>query len=319
MFKRQITAQNMYQSLLNVLTTFNSSWSTNTAISAVVTTLTSLLGLLGIAGTTQKNATLGITQSKAQARSSLIQMALAHSAAGMAYAASISNTTMRINSKLTESRLNKATDAAFVSLCMSLYNLLNPYASSLTAFGANAATLLAFKNAITAYQPVSQTPKNARAAKKSATLNVGAQLTSIDTLVKEQLDPLMVQFKTTNTDFYNQYMSLRHAATVSHHLKTITLQLHIKTAAGVALPNAEIKLTSIKHKKRKALSKADGSRTFTRLKADTFTIVVSLPGYVTQTQTITVSAPQKLPVNFVMVAATGTGGGTTTGTTPATA
>jgi len=308
----------MYQTLLNVLTTFNPSWSTNTAISAVVTTLTSLLGLLGIAGTTQKNATKGITQSKAQARSNLIQMALAHSAAGMAYAASISNTTLRVNSKLTESKLNKASDASFVSLCMALYNLLNPYAASLTAFGANAATLLAFKNAITSYQPVSQTPKNARAAKKSATLNVGAQLTAIDTLVKNQLDPLMVQFKTTNTDFYDQYTSLRHAAPVSHHLKYITLQLHIKTAAGLALQNAEIKLTSIKHKKRKALSKADGSRNFTRLKPDTFTIVVSLPGYVTQTQTITVNAPQKLPVNFVLVASTGgtTGGGTTTGTTP---
>jgi carboxypeptidase family protein len=127
-----------------------------------------------------------------------------------------------------------------------------------------------------------------------------------------------VQFKITNTDFYDQYMSLRHAAPVSRHLKTITLQLHIKTAAGLALQNAEIKLTSIKHKKRKALSKADGSRTFTRLKPDTFTIVVSLPGYVSQTQTITVSAPQKLTINFVMVADTG-GGTTTGGTTPATA
>ncbi|MHB8260801.1 MAG: carboxypeptidase-like regulatory domain-containing protein [Bacteroidia bacterium] len=168
-------------------------------------------------------------------------------------------------------------------------------------FGANAATLLAFRNAITNYQPVSQTPKNARTVRRTATINVKAQVTAIDTLVKEQLDPLMVQFKTTNPDFYNDYIGLRHAATTSHHLKTVSMLLHIKTTTGVALENADIKLTSTRGAKRSKFSKADGSMRVTRLKPDTFTITVSLPGYVTQTQTITVNAPQKLTVNFVMI------------------
>ena len=311
MEKKEITAQNLYQSLLNVMSTFNSAWSSNPAISAVVTNLTSLFGLLGLAGTTQTNTTKGVTQTKAQARSALVLMALAHSAAGMAYAASISNTTLRVNSKLTETELNKASDVKFVDLCQALYNLLNPLASSLNNFGANAATLLAFKNAIAAYQPVSQTPKNARAARRTSTLNVKAQITAIDTLVKEQLDPLMVQFKTANADFYNDYMGLRHAATVSHHLKTVSMLLHITTSAAAALQNAEIKLTSTKGAKRHKFSKLDGSMKYSRLKPATYTIVVSLPGYVTQTQTITANAPQKLTVNFVMVAIAG--GGTTTG------
>lgn len=317
MKKTQITAQNLYQSLVNLMNDNNSAWSGNPAISAVVNSLISLLGLLGLAGTNQTNTTKGITQTKAQARSALIQMALMHSAAGIAYAASISNTTLKVESKLTETALNKASDVTLADLCMALYTLLNPYAGSLNNFGANAATLLAFKNAITAYQAVSQTPRNARAMRRTFTLNVKSQITAIDTLVKEQLDNLMVQFKTANADFYTDYMNLRHAATTSHHLKTVNMLLHIKTLASAALPNAEIKLTSALGAKRHKFSKLDGSMHFTRLKPDTYTITVSLPGYVTQTQTITANAPQKLTVNFVMVA---TGGGTITGTTlPATA
>ncbi|HEX7413598.1 MAG TPA: OST-HTH/LOTUS domain-containing protein [Bacteroidia bacterium] len=98
MKKKQITAQNMYQSLLNVMGTFNSAWSSNPAISAVVTTLASLLGLLGLAGTNQANNTKGITQTKAQARSTLILMALAHSAAGMAPAGELAKAIRKIDS-----------------------------------------------------------------------------------------------------------------------------------------------------------------------------------------------------------------------------
>jgi carboxypeptidase family protein len=319
MKKTQITSQKMYQAIITLFATFNSAWSSNPAISAAVSTLTSLFGLLNLAGTTQKNATSGITLTKTQARNALIQMALAHSAAGVSYAASIGNTTLKGNSKLTESNLNRANDVDLIEICQGLYTLVNPFASSLNSFGANAATLLAFKNATDNYQPTSQLPVNARAAKKAATINVKAQISSIDTLLKEQIDTLMVQFKSTNTNFYNQYMGLRHTSHTSAHLKTVSIFIYVKTGASLPLENADIKLTSIKGAKRNKFSKLDGSQHFTKFKPDTYTITVSLPGYVTQTQTITATTPQKLTINFVMVAATG--GGTTTGTTtpPATA
>jgi hypothetical protein len=296
----------MYQSLQNVMSMFNGIWTGNAAMNAVVVTLSSLLGLLNLAGTTQKNASKGITQSKAKARAGLIQMAITHSAAGMAYAASIGNTTLQVDSKILESTLSRATDVALADICQTLYNLLNPYAASLTSFGANAATLTAFQTAITAYQPLSQQPKNARSAKKSATLNVLAQLAAIDSLIKEQLDPLMVQFRTTEVDFYNQYMGLRHTEHTSELLKKVSIFLYVKTATGLVLPNAEIKLSATQGAKRNKFSKADGSMHFARLKPDTYTITVTLPGYVTQTQSITATTPQKLSVNFVMVSA-GTG------------
>ena len=304
MKKRQIISQNMYQSLVNLMLLFKTTWTSNSDLSNVVTVFTNMLGLLNLAGTNQKNLSKGITQTKAQARSALIQMALAHSAAGIAYAVSAGNTTLKVNSKLVESKLNKTTDVALADTCQNLYNLLNPFAASLTNFGANAATLTAFQTAITDYQPLSQQLRNVRSAKKTATLNVAAQIAAMDTIIKEQLDPLMVQFKTSAPDFYTQYVGLRHAVHTSRHLKVVSIFLLIKTAAGVLLPNANIKLNSTRGATRNKFSKANGSESFTRLKPDTFTITVSLPGYVTQTQTITVPNPQKINVNFSMVAST---------------
>ena len=301
MNKRQINAQKMYQSLLNVMLLFKPNWASNTDLSNVVTMFTNLLGLLTIAGTNQKNITKGITQTKAQARSTLIQMALAHSAAGVAYAVNIDDTTLKGNCKLKERTLQKATDIELVDICQSLYNLISPYAASMANFGANAATLAAFQAAATNYQPLSQQPANARAAKKTATLNVVAQIAAIDQVVKEQLDTFMVQFKTSLPDFYNDYMGLRRTIHTNRHLKTVSIVLSVKTTAAKPLEYAEVKLTSTKGEKRSKFSKADGSQHLSRLKPDTFTIVVSLPGYASQTQIITVNTPQKLTVNFVMI------------------
>lgn len=317
MKKRQVNSQKMYQSILNLMTNFNASWSTNPALSEMVATLTNLFGLLGIAATAQKNATKGITQSKAQNRQALIRMAMAHSAAGVSYGADSGNITLKGNSKLIESSLERANDVDFIDTCQSLYNLLNPLATNLTNYGANAATLGAFNTAILNYHPVSQLPANARAAKKTATGNVKDQITAIDTLLKDKLDPIMVQFKTTTSDFYNDYMNLRHSAHASANLKTVSIVLHAKTVAGLPLENVEFILTSTLGAKRNKFSKADGSIHYTRLKPAIFTITAILPGYANQTQTITANNPQKLNLNFIMIVA---GGGIpATGTTPVTA
>ena len=301
MLKRQINSQNRFQALLNVMNQFNSSWAGNIAVSTVFATLNNLFEGLLIAGTNQQTNNKGITQSKAQARAALIELALRHSAAAVAYAASINNTTLKINSRVMPSTLSRANDVALDDICQSLYNLIIPYAANLDAFGADTASLVSFQAAITFYQPISQQPKNARAAKKTATLNIKAQLNAINILVKEQLDALMLQFKTTNPDFYNQYMGLRHLVHGSNRLKTVIILIDITASNGLALANAAINLTSAKGFKRNKLSKADGTLLFTRLKPDSFTIVVSLPGYITQTQHITLNAPQKLRMHVVLV------------------
>ena len=300
MLKRQIHAQNRYQSLLNVMGTFINSWSGNTSVNAIFNTLTNHLKLLNEAGANQKNNSKGITQSKAQSRAELIQIALIHSAAGMSYAAGIKDTTLKINSRITPSTLIRASDIALDDICQSLYNLLIPYAPLLNNFGANAASFVAFQIAITAYQSISQLPKNARSTKKTATLNIKTQLNAMRSLVKEQLDPIMFQYKTIDPDFYNQYMGLRHTIHGKSRIKTVIIQADVKTSTGAVLENAAIKLISSKGAKRNKFSKADGNQHFTRLKPDVFTITVSLPGYITQTKNIEVNAPQKLNLHIIM-------------------
>ncbi len=294
MMKRQINAQNMFQSILNEMDDNNSIWNGNSAMSAVVASLINYMQLLTDAGTTQIANTKGITQSKMQNRATLIQLALQHSAAGMAYAASTDNTELKISSKVLYSTLNRAKDVELVDMCQNLYNWVNPYAASLSDFGADATTLSSFQNAITNYIPIGVQPKVAIAYKRVATTNVKTQLAAMKTLVKEQLDLLMLQYKTTAPDFYNEYMGLRHSTHSSTRRKTVDIKVQVEDVNNNPLQNAEITLTSTKGAKRHKFSKQNGTQHFERLKPDTFTITIFLPNYTTQTQIISTLAPQTL-------------------------
>ena len=300
MMKRQINWQNTFQAILNEMDDNTGLWSSNSAMSTVVASLTNYMQLLTDAATNQIKTTKGITQSKMQTRAVLIQLALQHSAACMGYAASIDNTELKISSKILYSTLNRAADVMLVDICQALYNRVNPYAASLSDFGADATTLSTFQNAITNYMPVGVQPKVAIAYRRTATINVKTQIAVLKTLVKEQLDMLMLQYKTTEPDFYNEYMNLRHPAHSNHRRKTVDIKIQVEDANNNPLPNAEITLTSTKGTTRHKLSNAKGTQHFERLKPDMFTINVSLPNYVTQTQSISTLAPQTLSVVFVM-------------------
>ncbi len=307
MMKRQINAKKMFQTLLNVMDDFNSVWSANPALSAAVTSLTNYMDELTMASNIQIANTKGITHNKIKSRALLIEMALQHSAACISYAASIGDTELKGNSKILYSTLNRANDILLTNSCQSLYNLVNPHAASLSDFGADATTLNAFQNAITSYMPIGQLPLNAIIAKKAATLKIKTIINNTKILLKEQLDNLMQQYKTSEPDFYNQYMGLRHPAHSNARRKTVDIKIQVKDTNNNPLQHAEITLTATKGAKRHKLSKQNGTHHFERLKPDTYIITVYLPNYITQTQSISTLAPQTLNVVFVMEGVTGSG------------
>ena len=298
--KRQINWQNRLQSIVNLMDDNNSIWNSNGAMSAAVSSLNNNLQLLQDAGTIQIVSTKGITQSKMQTRAVLIQLALQHSAACVGYAANIGDTELKISSRVLYSTLNRAADVVLVDVCQNLYNRVNPYAASLADFGADAGTLNTFQNAITNYIPIGVQPKVAIAHKRTATTNVKTQLDVLKILVKEQLDNLMQQYKTSETDFYNAYISLHHPAHSSARRKTVDIKVQVEDANNNPLQHAEITVTSSKGTTRHKLSKQNGTQHFERLKPDSFIITVYLPNYTMQTQTISTLAPQTLNMVFVM-------------------
>ena len=147
------------------------------------------------------------------------------------------------------------------------------------------------------------TPKAQRSATVSASLTIEEQISNIDNLLKDSMDALMVQYS-SNVDFMQQYASARKLQTVGVH--------HWLSVKGVVSyvhgnPLLKAKVIVVETKDRKKITKADGKYKFLRLHINTtYTIEVSISGYVTQTFTVNENTAKTIQHNFVMAAVGGT-------------
>ena len=298
MDKTQSNAFNMFESVGVTMNTFHSAWTGNAIISAVVTNLQSGVSVLLGEQQSQTTGSKGITQTKAQARTTLEESALAIANAGRAYAVSVNNLVLKGSCNLTASGLSKAKDVDLIAACQNLYDAVNPFATSLASYGATSASRSVLQTSITTFTTLTGQPASAIAAVSAATETIELQVKAIKTLLNEQLDPLMMQFKTSNPTFYKQYTASRviHDIGVRH---TVTFKGFIYSAANVALAGALVKLAgAAPHEKTTG---ADGFYEFARLHTGTYTLNVSATGYVSQTKTIVVTENSTVETNFTLV------------------
>jgi len=311
MDKNQSNAFNMFKAILVVLNSFPTVWNSNATINAVVIAFQNLVNGLVSSEQNQRSGTMGVTLTKLQTKDALISVALAVADAGYAYAVSVSNLTLKQSCTLTRTMLIQAKDVDVIALCQNVHDAVNPVVASLATYGATATTLTSLQNAINAFSGASGQPANARAVVKVATGSIATQVAAGKKMLSEQLDSLMTQFKTSQPVFYEQYFAAREISDIGHR-KTVSLKGIIYTVGNVPIMNAEIKLSGVAI--RKKVTGADGVYKMARLHVGTYTLTVSVTGFVTQTKTITVTQNGTVTTNFVMVAVGGTtGGGTTTG------
>ena len=300
MDKTQSNAFNMFESVASTMNSFDTVWAANGVISAIVTNLQSGLSALLGGQQNQTAGSKGVTQTKSQARTILEGTAMAVASAGKAYAVSDNNLVLKETCSLTASGLDKAKDVDLIAICQNLYDAVNPFAASLAPYGATSTSLSALQTAITTFTALTGKPASAIAAVSAATEGIEIEVKAIKTLLNEQLDPLMMQFKTSNPAFYNQYMASRviHDIGIRH---TVTFKGFIYSAGNVALPGALVKLAGAAlHEK---ITGTTGAYEFTRLHTGTYIFQISAAGFVSQTKTIVVTENGTVETNFILVAA----------------
>jgi len=304
MNKNQSNAFNMFKAVLVVLNSFPTVWNSNATINAVVSAFQSVIGNLIGSEQNQRTGTIGVTQTKAQVLNALINVAIAVADAGYAYAVSVDDLQLKKTCNLNITALGRAKDVDIIALCQNLHDAVNPIVGNLAAYGANAAGISALQTAITAFSNITGAPADARAAVKVATKNIAQEVADGKKTLKDELDPLMTQFKSSNALFYNRYFAARMIDDIGHR-KTVILKGGVYTAQHLPIANVTIKVSG--SAVRNKISGADGLYKIARLHTGTFTIVVSASGYVTQTKTLTVAENGTVLADFVMQAVGGSG------------
>jgi hypothetical protein len=259
--------------------------------------------------------TIGATNNKNLARNALITFALSHAAAGRAYAVANNLALLKQTCSVTKTSLTRIKDAELGVLCSNIYNAILPYIASLTPYGATSTSAATFNTSINNYHGVLGTPQAQRSATVSASLTIAQQISNISNLLKETMDPLMVQYG-SNVNFIQQYTNARKLNTVGVH-HWVSVQGIVTDIHGNPLLKA--KVIVVETKDRKKITKANGKYKFLRMHINTtYTVEVSISGYVTQTFSVNENVAKTITHNFMMVASSGTAPiGITTGT-PAT-
>ena len=308
MNQRQINHLNMYDSVVTNLNQNAALYSSNTVFSTATNNFKTAVTALGSLQTGQINHSSGITVTKEQAKTNLIQLTIDHAEAGKAYAAIVGNAALKQNLKINASDLNKLQDAQLAPTCQDIYNQLSPVISNLSDYGVTATTLLSLQTAIGTFMPLVGQPKNARSTAKAFTTAIAQQIQSIQKTLEEQLDPLMRQYKITQQIFHDSYFSDRKVGTKNNRT-TVSIKGTITNAQNQPLKKAHI--TLLNTSRRIKITKADGKYQFSRMHPGSFTIQVSAKGYATQSKTVMQSTPGIVTINITLSTGTNPGiGGT---------
>ncbi|MHB8403753.1 MAG: carboxypeptidase-like regulatory domain-containing protein, partial [Bacteroidia bacterium] len=287
MNREQINQLNMMDAVDQLLTTYNSVWSTNTAVSGIVTTFRGHLGALNVNDTLQRTISTGVSMTKDEAKAAMISAAIMTCHAGKAYASVAGNTDLYAQMKHTKSEIAVAADTDADGICQNIHDDLDPYIGFTVAYGATTLTQSNLQNAINTFSGMIGKPRVQIGIVKNATLTIEQHLTASMNLLKDQLDGVLMQYATSNARFLNEYASVRVIVDIGHR-HTVIFKGFIYDPTHNALEGVLVELTGAPHKHKK-ITDATGKYRFTRLHPGTYVITISKAGYVTQTKTITVS------------------------------
>jgi hypothetical protein len=199
---------NMYVASRTVLHKHQALWTPLTGFADAVNDLDAQLAI--ITGLAQVQiAPNGGAALKKTAKDSLIETAYELAAATRAYAIVNKNAELAAELDYSEYDLGKGRPQAVMTRCLNIWSTATDNQAASAAFGVTAAKLAALKQRIDAFEAADPKPRTGRTAAKAATDALPDAFAQVDEILNDCLDGLMAQFKSSSTEFYNEYFAAR--------------------------------------------------------------------------------------------------------------
>ena len=150
-----------------------------------------------------------VTANKAKVLKGLLQKVIVIAGALQAYAAISGNTVLAGNVKLTKSDLDRARETDVEALVKPVIELARAELDALADYGISEAMLTETETSLDNFKALIGRPRTIR-NQAFAAMNLLEELfDAANNLLKNKLDPVMIRFKFTNTDFYSEYERAR--------------------------------------------------------------------------------------------------------------
>lgn len=209
MTSKQEAKLNMYNAVLAFC-------SQNAVVVAVIPAFTAAVNNLiaqknQIDDTAQQEAIIitGITINKANLKKIMVASATNIASAGFAFATSTNNSVLKEKFKFASSDFQRFKDDELPLIVQNIHDNANAFAPELVAFGITAPMLTSFQTQITSYINAVPSPRNAASQRKALRELLVTYFKNADLILKEQMDKLALQFKTSDPEFYNAYRNNR--------------------------------------------------------------------------------------------------------------
>lgn len=151
----------------------------------------------------------GVTLSKEMMKSLVVIRSLALSGKLVAFASAQKNYELKKAMKFSKTKLNRQGAGGLCSKCKSIMAELIRFKGELKDYQITDADIAAYDNLVTEYEQLATATTNAASSRKAQNLSIIEQIAEIKTLLKEQLDGMMLDFKETDKVFYDEYTNNR--------------------------------------------------------------------------------------------------------------
>ena len=269
---------NMYRSVQQFCEDNEGITSTNVAFATALTSFKANITSIISATSLESQIITGIAADKAVAKKNLCQSATDIGAIIFAYASANNNNTLKNSIAYSFTDLHRLKDDMLAPAVENIYNAANDNSAELSNYGITPAILATFRSTIDAYSNSVPKPKTAKATKSTQTANIKALVKSTDDILKNQMDKLVVTFKTTNPDFVSTYNNAR-VILDPQHIATQLKGTITDATTGQPIANATVQSGN----GQSATTDAAGTYSFKPIPNGNNSITITKAGYQTQT------------------------------------
>lgn len=199
----------MYETVHRIVLANENAWNSLPAFQASFTRFETVLEGLKQSAELHNQIIKGVTRFKDKQKKGIIEDAIRFFGLLQAYAEIEQNVKLETKVNWKPSLLNKLPDRDRLSTLKNLVDLCNLYAAELAPFGLDPQELADFTAKLEAYEEVLVAPREAIINRHLVTEAIAAQVKTIDTILKKELDPFMLALKTVAPDFVDLYTAAR--------------------------------------------------------------------------------------------------------------
>jgi len=193
----------------NVLNENQSIWQVVPAILAAYNALKTHIKAIQDFATAHKRSTKGVTATKRLRRIAMTDTTVEVAGGVRAYASAKSDEELLAKVALLPSDYFRARDTEVAGLCQGVHDAANAIVGSLADQGVTADGLKDLPDKIDEYSETVGKPRSAASNNRAAGKLADAEFEAAEKLLVEQLDGLILKFKTSQPAFYNAYRSAR--------------------------------------------------------------------------------------------------------------